>query len=181
MVARYVTEPVGALERHGERPAIGAGAEVLRFREVLDAVYRLAGALHDAGVPRGTGPACVTGGNPPQALLVRLAAHVLGARLTQVVRGPAVHGVEFILRDCRPGPVVHDVPLPDTGAPRLGLHALLAAAAAACRRLGRVSTYLTPRCSTGCWTTRRPPRGSRAWRPSRTAPRPSSPGACARP
>ncbi|MFE1555656.1 class I adenylate-forming enzyme family protein [Streptomyces sp. NPDC058734] len=131
MIARYVTELVGALEQHGERPALGAGpgAGVLRFREVLDAVYRLAGALDDAGVRRGTGLACVTGGNPPEALLVRLAAHVLGARLTQVVGGPAVHGVDFILRDCRPGLVVHDVPVPETGAPRLGLAALLAAAA----------------------------------------------------
>ncbi|GLX17455.1 class I adenylate-forming enzyme family protein [Streptomyces lavendulae] len=130
MVARYVSELIAALERHGERPAIGTGAEVLRFHEVLDAVHRLAGALDDAGVRRGTGLACVTGGNRPEALLVRLAAHVLGARLTQVVGGPAVHGVEFILRDCRPGLVVHDVPVPETGAPRLGLDALLAAAAA---------------------------------------------------
>ncbi|MDK9497573.1 AMP-binding protein [Streptomyces katrae] len=130
MVARYVSELIAALERHGERPAIGTGAEALRFHEVLDAVHRLAGALDDAGVRRGTGLACVTGGNRPEALLVRLAAHVLGARLTQVVGGPAVHGVEFILRDCRPGLVVHDVPVPETGAPRLGLDALLAAAAA---------------------------------------------------
>ncbi|MFF5701275.1 class I adenylate-forming enzyme family protein [Streptomyces sp. NPDC012794] len=129
MGARYVTELIGALERYGERPAIGAGADFLRFSEVLDTVYRLAGALDEAGVRRGTGLACVTGGNRPEALLVRIAAHVLGARLTQVVGGPAVHGVDFILRDCRPALVVHDVPVPESGAPRLRLDRLLAAAA----------------------------------------------------
>ncbi|MFE1411722.1 AMP-binding protein [Streptomyces sp. NPDC058746] len=129
MVARYVAELIGALERYGDRPAIGAGEDVLRFSEALDAVYRLAGVLADSGVGRGAGLACVTGGNRPEALLVRLAAHVLGARLTPVVGGPAIHGVEFILRDCRPALVVHDVPVPDTGAPRLGMDGLLAAAA----------------------------------------------------
>ncbi|MEU9039393.1 AMP-binding protein [Streptomyces sp. NPDC048352] len=129
MGARYVTGLIEALERYAERPAIGAGADVLRFSEVLDAVYRLAGALDDAGVGRGSGLACVTGRNRPEVLLVRLAAHVLGARLTQVVTGPAVHGLDFILRDCRPDLVVHDVPVPPARAPRLGLDELLAAAA----------------------------------------------------
>ncbi|MEW1632564.1 AMP-binding protein [Streptomyces sp. NPDC093801] len=130
MAARYVTELVGALERCGERPAIGAGSRVLRSSEVLDAVHRLAGALAEAGVGRGAGLACVTGGNRPEALLVRIAAHVLGARLTQVVTGPAVHGLEFILRDCLPVLVVHDVPVPATGAPLLDLGELMARAAA---------------------------------------------------
>ncbi|MFD0374629.1 AMP-binding protein [Streptomyces sp. NPDC127112] len=129
MAARYVTGLVGALERYGERPAIGAGPRVLRFSEVLDTVHRLAGALADAGAGRGTGLACVTGGNRPEALLVRIAAHLLGARLTQVVTGPAVHGLEFVLRDCLPGLVVHDVPVPVTGVPLLGLDELLARAA----------------------------------------------------
>ncbi|MFJ8159397.1 class I adenylate-forming enzyme family protein [Streptomyces sp. NPDC096136] len=130
MAARYVTELVGALERYGERPAIGAGPRVLRFSEVLDAVHRLAGALTEAGVGRGAGLACVTGGNLPEALLVRIAAHLLGVRLTQVVTGPAVHGLEFILRDCLPDLVVHDVPVPATGVPLLALDELMARAAA---------------------------------------------------
>ncbi|MFF4011958.1 class I adenylate-forming enzyme family protein [Streptomyces sp. NPDC001717] len=129
MVARYVTELIGALERYGDRPAIGVGRDVLRYSQVLDTVYRLAGVLADVGVGRGVGLACVTGGNRPEALLVRLAAHLLGARLTPVVGGPATHGVDFILRDCRPGLVVHDVPVPEVGARRLDLDALFAAAA----------------------------------------------------
>ncbi|RPF44268.1 fatty-acyl-CoA synthase [Streptomyces sp. Ag109_G2-6] len=129
MAARYVTELVGALEQYGEQPAIGAGPRVLGFTEVLDAAHRLAGALADAGVGRGTGLACVTGGNRPEALLVRIAAHLLGARLTQVVTGPAVHGLEFILRDCLPGLVVHDVQVPATGVRLLGLDDLIARAA----------------------------------------------------
>ncbi|UQX04081.1 AMP-binding protein [Streptomyces sp. RerS4] len=130
MAARYVTELMGAFERYGEGVAIGVGPEVLRFSEVLEAVHRLAGVLGDAGVGRGAGLACVTGANRPEMLLVRLAAHVLGARLTQVVVGPAVHGLDFILRDCRPALVVHDVPVPATGVPQLGLDELAGRAAA---------------------------------------------------
>ncbi|MBW5486705.1 class I adenylate-forming enzyme family protein [Streptomyces bambusae] len=130
MAARYVTELVGAFERYAQRPAIGSGPAVRSFSEVLDEVHRLAGALAEAGVGRGSGLACVVAGNRPEVLLVRLAAHVLGARLTQVVGGPAAYGLEFVLQDCRPGLVVHDMPVPDTGSARLGLDALLALAAA---------------------------------------------------
>ncbi|MET9319342.1 AMP-binding protein [Streptomyces sp. NPDC003038] len=128
VAARYVTELVGALERYAGRPALGAGRVVMGYSEVLDAVYRLAGVLADAGVGRGTGLACAAGRNRPEVVLVRLAAHVLGARLTQVVAGPASYGLDFILRDCRPDLVLHDVPVPDTGVPRLGLDELAALA-----------------------------------------------------
>ncbi|MFE2551236.1 class I adenylate-forming enzyme family protein [Streptomyces sp. NPDC059355] len=121
MGARYVTDLIGAFERNAGRPAIGAGPVVMGFSEVLADTYRLAGVLGELGVTRGTGLACVTDGNPPEALLVRLAAHVLGARLTQVVVGPATHGLDFMLRDCAPALVVHDTPVPDTGVPRIGL------------------------------------------------------------
>ncbi|MFD8415839.1 AMP-binding protein [Streptomyces sp. NPDC059650] len=129
MVARYVADLVGALERYGPRPALGAGGAVLDFSGLLDLVYRLAGELADRGVGRGTALACVFGGNRPEVVQVRLAAHLLGARLTQVVADAYTVGVDFVLRDCRPGLVVHDVPVPDTGVPRLGLDGLLRAAA----------------------------------------------------
>lgn len=129
VAARYVTELVGSFERYSERPAIGVGPRVAPYSQVLDAAYRLAGALAEAGVGRGSGLACVTGRNRPEVLAVRLAAHLLGARLTQVLAGPALYGLDFILRDCRPGLVVHDVPVPATGVPRLGLDELLARAA----------------------------------------------------
>ncbi|MFC9295122.1 class I adenylate-forming enzyme family protein [Streptomyces sp. NPDC057011] len=129
--ARYVTELVGALERYGPRPALGAGPAVRDFATVLADVYRLAGALADAGLERGQGLAVVTAGNRPEALLVRLAAHVLGARLTHVVDDASVHGLDFILRDCEPGLIVHDTPLPAAdGTPRLDLAALFSRAAA---------------------------------------------------
>ncbi|MFE2147315.1 AMP-binding protein, partial [Streptomyces sp. NPDC059456] len=125
MVARYVADLIGALERNAERPAIGAGPVVMAFSEVLADTYRLAAGLDELGVRRGTGVACVTGENRPEALLVRLAVHVLGARLTQVIVGPATHGLDFVLRDSAPVLVVHDTPVPDTGAARIGLAALL--------------------------------------------------------
>ncbi|MFF4099124.1 class I adenylate-forming enzyme family protein [Streptomyces sp. NPDC001903] len=120
MGARYVADLIGAFERNGGRPAIGAGPVVMGFSEVLTDTYRLARVLGELGVARGTGLACVTDGNRPEALLVRLAAHVLGARLTQVVVGPATHGLDFMLRDCAPALVVHDTPVPDTGVARMG-------------------------------------------------------------
>ncbi|MFC9816647.1 AMP-binding protein [Streptomyces virginiae] len=121
VAARYVTELVGAFERHAGRPALGGGPVVLEFQDVLDASWRLAGVLGDAGIGRGSGLACVAGTNRPEVLLVRIAAHLMGARLTQVLAGPALYGLDFILRDCRPDLVVHDVPVPDTGARRLDL------------------------------------------------------------
>ncbi|MGW7098908.1 class I adenylate-forming enzyme family protein [Streptomyces sp. NPDC054838] len=132
--ARYVTELVGACERYGAAPAIGAGPVLLSYADVLAWTYRLAGALEELGVRRGTGLACVTAGNRYEALLVRLAAHVLGARLTQVSVGPATHGLDFLLRDCEPVLVVHDTPVPDTGAARTTLAALLERAAARAAR-----------------------------------------------
>lgn len=121
VAARYVTELVGAFERHAGRPALGAGPVVLEFQEVLDAAWRLAGVLAESGIGRGAGLACVAGTNRPEVLLVRIAAHLLGARLTQVVVGPALYGLDFVLRDCRPDLVVHDVPVPATGVRRLDL------------------------------------------------------------
>ncbi|WP_030158734.1 AMP-binding protein [Streptomyces sp. NRRL S-244] len=118
--ARYVADLISAFEQNAGRPAIGAGSVVMGFSEVLADTYRLAGVLGELGVRRGTGLACVTDGNRPEALLVRLAAHVLGARLTQVVVGPATHGLDFMLRDCAPVLVVNDTPVPDTGVPCIG-------------------------------------------------------------
>ncbi len=125
VAARYVTELVGAFERHAGRPALGSAPTgtpvVMGFHEVLDASWRLAGVLADAGIGRGSGLACVAGTNRPEVLLVRIAAHLLGARLTQVLAGPALYGLDFVLRDCLPDLVVHDVPVPSTGARRLDL------------------------------------------------------------
>ncbi|MFG2877805.1 class I adenylate-forming enzyme family protein [Streptomyces sp. NPDC048337] len=128
--ARYVTGLVEALGRNAPRPALGAGATVRDYATVLADVHRLAGALADAGLDRGKGLALVTAGNRPEALLVRLAAHVLGARLTHVVADASVHRLDFILRDCEPSLTVHDMPLPATdGTPRLDLAGLLSQAA----------------------------------------------------
>ncbi|MFB6811543.1 AMP-binding protein [Streptomyces sp. NPDC056387] len=130
MVARYVADLIGSLERNAGRLAIGAGPAVMGFSEVLADTYRLAAGLGELGVRRGTGVACVTDENRPEVLLVRLAAHVLGARLTQVIVGPATYGLDFVLRDSAPVLVVHDTPVPDTGAARIGLADLLGLARA---------------------------------------------------
>ncbi|MFJ7778758.1 AMP-binding protein [Streptomyces yangpuensis] len=121
VAAQYVTELVEAFERNSRRPALGCGPVVLTFQDVLDAARRLAAVLAESGIGRGSGLACVAGTNRPEVLLVRIAAHLLGARLTQVVAGPALYALDFVLRDCRPDLVLHDVPVPATGAPRLDL------------------------------------------------------------
>ncbi|MEU6671386.1 AMP-binding protein [Streptomyces sp. NPDC046727] len=128
MPAAYVTDLVDAFHDHAGRPAIGSGARVLTFGHALEQVWRLARALRELGVERAVGLACVTG-NRPETLLVRLAAHVLGARLTQVVIEPSTHDLAHILTDCRPALVVADTPVPDTGARRVGLEELLRSAA----------------------------------------------------
>ncbi|GHD98028.1 class I adenylate-forming enzyme family protein [Streptomyces alanosinicus] len=132
MAATYVTRLIAALEGHAGRPALGGaglGGRVLDHGALLEEVYRIAGVLADAGVRRGSGLACVLGANRAQALLLRTAAHVLGARLTLVVRDASTYGVAHMLRDCRPDLVVYDVPVPDTGTPRLPLAEVLARAA----------------------------------------------------
>ncbi|MCP3756176.1 class I adenylate-forming enzyme family protein [Streptomyces sp. TBY4] len=128
--ARYVTDLIDACERYADRPAFGSGSWVLTQSEVLAWTYRLAGALGELGVRRGSGLAVVSAGNPPRTLLVRLAAHVLGARLTHVCVGPATHGLDHLLRDCEPALIVHDTPVPPGPAPRIALAALLESASA---------------------------------------------------
>lgn len=128
--ARYVTDLIDACERYADRPAFGSGSWVLTHSEVLTWTYRLVGALADLGIRRGSGLACVSAGNPPETLLVRLAAHVLGARLTHVCVGPTTHGLEHLLRDCAPSLLVHDTPVPPGPSARIGLAALLELAAA---------------------------------------------------
>lgn len=128
--ARYVTDLIDACERYADRPAFGSGPWVLTHSEVLAWTYRLAGALAELGIRRGSGLACVAAGNPPRTLLVRLAAHVLGARLTHVCVGPTTHGLDHLLRDCAPSLVVHDTPVPPGPGARIGLAALLELAAA---------------------------------------------------
>ncbi|MEU2060776.1 AMP-binding protein [Streptomyces sp. NPDC013455] len=128
MPAAYVTDLVEAFQDHSGRPALGSGRRVLTFEQALDEVWRLAGALRELGVGRATGLACVSG-NRLETLLVRLAAHVLGARLTHVVIESATHHLAHILADCRPELVVADTPVPDTGARRITLDDLLRSAA----------------------------------------------------
>ncbi|EST23579.1 class I adenylate-forming enzyme family protein [Streptomyces roseochromogenus] len=132
MAATYVTRLVEALQSHAGRPALsgaGLGGRVLDHGALLEEVYRIAGVLGDAGVCRGSGLACALGENRAQALLLRTAAHLLGARLTLVVRDASTYGVEHMLRDCRPDLVVHDIPVPDTGVSRLTLAEVLTRAA----------------------------------------------------
>ncbi|SOB85976.1 AMP-binding protein [Streptomyces sp. 1331.2] len=68
------------LARDPGRVAIRSGSDALTGQDCLDAVHRLARALERAGLGRGDG-VTVLAGNRPEALLVRLAANLLGCRV----------------------------------------------------------------------------------------------------
>ncbi|MGW2491914.1 class I adenylate-forming enzyme family protein [Streptomyces sp. NPDC001606] len=128
MPAQYVARLFEAFERYAERPAVVFQGAELSFGMVGDAAYRIARAMGELGVRRGAGVACVSG-NRPEVLLVRLAAHLLGARMTTVVIAADTHGLAHVLRDCDPAVVVYDCPVPDTGTLALSLGELMERAA----------------------------------------------------
>ncbi|MFD7598150.1 AMP-binding protein, partial [Kitasatospora sp. NPDC059812] len=76
----YTGLVLAGLERDPGRVAIRWGEEALTARECLDGVYRTARALAGAGLGRGDG-VTVLAGNRPEAVLVRLAANLLGCRV----------------------------------------------------------------------------------------------------
>ncbi|WP_371515594.1 AMP-binding protein [Kitasatospora sp. NBC_01300] len=76
----YTGLVLAGLERDPGRVAIRWGEEALTARECLDGVYRMARALAGAGLGRGDG-VTVLAGNRPEAVLVRLAANLLGCRV----------------------------------------------------------------------------------------------------
>nr|BFD88838.1 AMP-binding protein [Kitasatospora sp. Xyl93] len=78
--ATYTAQVLDGLARDPGRVAIRAGDEAWSGRRCLDLVHRTARALERAGLGRGDG-VTVLAGNRPEALLVRLAANLLGCRV----------------------------------------------------------------------------------------------------
>ncbi|WP_412075765.1 AMP-binding protein [Streptomyces xanthophaeus] len=116
MPARFVVETLDAFERFGDRPATTFRGGTLTFRRGLDSVHRIARALDGLGVGRGSGVVCVAG-DRPEALFVRLAAYVLGARFTPVRSGLVDHVLAHIVHDAEPALVVSESELPMIAAP----------------------------------------------------------------
>ncbi|MFJ2193646.1 AMP-binding protein [Kitasatospora sp. NPDC087861] len=79
----YTGRVLAGLERDPGRVAVRCGERALTARECLDGVYRLARALEGAGLGRGDG-VTVLAGNRPEAVLVRLAANLLGCRVAML-------------------------------------------------------------------------------------------------
>lgn len=127
--SRYVTSLIEAFDRYADRPAVIFGDDELSYAEFRDTAYRIARALRELGVERGTGVTWVSG-NRPELLLTRLAAHLLGARFTAVVLDSDAHGIEHILRDSEPTVIVLENPSPAAVAvPVLSVERLMALAA----------------------------------------------------
>ncbi|MER7843997.1 AMP-binding protein [Kitasatospora sp. NPDC096077] len=76
----YTELVLDGLARDPGRTALHHGGTALTAQECLDSVCRMARALDRAGLGRGDG-VTVFAGNTPEALLVRLAANLLGCRV----------------------------------------------------------------------------------------------------
>ncbi|MGA5820984.1 AMP-binding protein [Kitasatospora sp. NPDC094028] len=76
----YTALVLAGLARDPGRVAVRFGEAALTAQDCLDAVHRLARALERAGLGPGDG-VTVLAGNRPEALLVRLAANLLGCRV----------------------------------------------------------------------------------------------------
>ena len=107
MPARYVTDLLDALRTHGDRTALVSAGGAIGFTDLLADTYRTARALRRLGVRRADGLVLLAG-NGPDALRVRLAGYLLGARFTHVHLGPTTQSVPHILADADPTLVVTD-------------------------------------------------------------------------
>lgn len=76
----YTELVLDGLTRDRGRVALWFGGEAWTAQECLDAVFRMARALERAGLGHGDGVTVISG-NRPEALLVRLAANLLGCRV----------------------------------------------------------------------------------------------------
>ncbi|MEV0839635.1 AMP-binding protein [Actinocatenispora sera] len=105
MPARYVTDLFDALHAHGAATALVAAGRSWSFAELRADTYRTARALRGLGAGRGDGLVLLAA-NTPDALLVRLAAYLLGSRFTHVHLGPTTQSVPHIVADANPTLVV---------------------------------------------------------------------------
>ncbi|MFJ9696985.1 AMP-binding protein [Kitasatospora sp. NPDC101183] len=76
----YTGLVLDGLAQDGGRVALWSGDRAWTARECLDAVFRMARALERAGLGHGDGVTVISG-NRPEAVLVRLAANLLGCRV----------------------------------------------------------------------------------------------------
>ncbi|MFG1675349.1 AMP-binding protein [Micromonospora sp. NPDC049282] len=105
--ARYVTSMIDAFDRYGDRTALVSADRGIGYRELLAVTYRLARALRTQGVERGSGVVCLVT-NTPEALYLRFACHLLGARYVAVQLNALTEDLEHILADADPAVVVFD-------------------------------------------------------------------------
>lgn len=89
---------VRAVRRYGPRPAIRFGDLTLTYSEMGEGISRYFQALRDIGVTSGTG-VCVLLSNRPEAILVRAAVLMLGARYTPLNPLGSVSDHAFITGD----------------------------------------------------------------------------------
>ncbi|WP_082558308.1 AMP-binding protein [Kitasatospora sp. MBT66] len=87
--ATYTGQVLAGLARDPGRVALRYGERSLTAAECLDAVHRLARALRSTGLGRGDGVTLLAG-NRPEALLVRLAANLIGCRVAMLPAGRTV-------------------------------------------------------------------------------------------
>ncbi|WP_225448235.1 AMP-binding protein [Streptacidiphilus sp. P02-A3a] len=114
-VANYVVTALEAFAGYGGREAIVSTAGRLTYAELSREVPRLAGALRAHGV-NDRSVVAVLAGNRPEAIVLQLAAHLIGARTVWVAGYAPVREQHDYLRRSDAGFLVYDTGrYPDLG------------------------------------------------------------------
>lgn len=89
---------IRAIRRYAAEPAIRCGDKTLTYSQMGEEISRLVQALRAAGVRRGTGVAVLVS-NRVEAITVRMAVHLLGARFTALTPVGSTADHIFIIQD----------------------------------------------------------------------------------
>lgn len=89
---------VRAIQRYAARTAIVFAGRAISYSEMGDQIARIKQVLRDKGIGRGTG-VCVLMSNRPEAIFIRVALHLLGARYVPLNPKGATADHRFILAD----------------------------------------------------------------------------------
>ena len=114
--ARYVTGLIEAFERNADLPAVIHRGRTVSYGELLGQVYRVARVWDELGIRHGEGVFCVLG-NSPEALVVRLAAHVRGLWCASIAPEVAA-SVDVLDTGASAAVLEPGGPAPDTGTAR---------------------------------------------------------------
>ncbi len=106
MADNYVWRGLELFASRGDTEAIVAGEQRITYAEVRTGVLTMAATLREHGLRSGMGVAVLVS-NPPEAVTLQLALHLLGCRPVWIARAPQRHQADF-LRIARADTFVYD-------------------------------------------------------------------------